>query len=96
MTEHEAIFVDKLERYDSYKISGKTKRSFADIYVQKRALKVQVSRYPKYDDPKSMLIKTNEYWTLGYHLFIKNPDQIENALDLIKQGFNYVRETSNG
>jgi len=91
-----AVFFDELERYDSYKISGKTTRSFADIYVQKRALKVQVSRYPKYDDPKSMLIKTNEYWTLGYHLFIKNPDQIENALHLIKQSFNYVSGTNNG
>jgi predicted transport protein len=86
------ITIKELNTYDSYKTSGR-KKSFADIRIQKIAIKIQVSKYPKYSDPKSMLIKTNDKWTLGYHLYIKDENHIDDALSLIKQSLDYVRES---
>ena len=77
-----------LDNYDSYKTSSR--KSFADIKVQKQAIKIQVSRRPKYSDPKSMLTQTNDRWTLGYHLYIKDENHIDDALSLIKQSLDYV------
>ena len=88
------VFFDKLVNYDGYKINllKRGARNFADVYVQKKVIKVQISRYPKYDDPKKMLKESKkEGWTLGYHLIIRSADDISDAIKLIEQSCNFVR-----
>ena len=88
------VFFVNLVNYDGYKIKllKSRTRNFADVYVQKKVIKVQISRYPKYDDPKKMWVETNKEWPLGYHLFIRSSDEIGDAVKLIKQSYDFVRD----
>jgi len=89
------VFFVNLVNYDGYKIKllKSRTRNFADVYVQKKVIKVQISRCPKYDDPKKVLKESkNEGWTLGYHLIIRSADDISDAVKLIKQSYDFVRD----
>ena len=92
------VSVEKLKAYYGFKITGlnNKKRSFADVYVQKKSIKIQIYK-PKsrinYSDPKNLLnISANENWTLGYHLFIKNHNDIEDAIYLVTQSYSFINE----
>ena len=66
-------------------------RSFADIYVQTKKIRIQILKSQSYIDPKNLLRVNNENWTLGNYLDIKDEDEIEYALSLIKQSYKLVK-----
>ena len=67
------------------------KRSFADIYVQRRKIRIQILKSQSYIDPKNLLRVNNENWTLGNYLDINDEDEIEYAISLIKQSYKLVK-----
>jgi len=90
--ESDDVFCKQLKGYVGFKLRGRQIRNFADVNVQKDEIKIQISKYPNYSDPKKMLKESkNEDWTLGYHLIIRSADDISDAIKLIEQSCNFVR-----
>ena len=92
------ISVEKLQAYYGFKVSGlnNKKRSFADLYIQSEYIKIQIykpeSRVSYSDPQKKLQLSKNENWTLGYHFFIENHNEIEYAINLITQSYSFIND----
>jgi len=92
------VFVDKLQDYYGFKVNGASnkQRSFADISINRDSLRIQIHKTKQmesYSDPKNMLlISTNKNWPLGYHFYVRNKDDTEDAIFLIKQSLTFINE----
>ena len=87
------IYVEELQGYYGFKLAGdrnRRVRSFADVYLRKDFIRIQICNID-YDDPLSMVIPSNNGWTLDKHLIIKTYADIANAIDIIQQSYLYVR-----
>jgi len=88
------IFVEELQNYNGFKLTGtkgRKVRSFADVYVQNKLLKIQISNI-NYQDPKKLVQdSSNESWTLNKYIIVNNYHEINQALAIIEQSYLYVR-----
>jgi predicted transport protein len=94
------ILIKPLPTYFSFKLQKNDKlRSFADVYVNKKAIKVQVSskliNLKDYRDTRKILYESNEDWTLGYRFYISSLEDTEYALRLIYTSYSAVNDYLN-
>lgn len=88
-----SITIKVCKHYFSFKcVDLNKKRSFADIYVQRRKIRIQILKSNQYLDPKNILSLNNENWTLGQYLEVKDEDEMQYAISLMKQSFKFAKD----
>ena len=94
------ILIKTLPTYFSFKLQKNDQlRSFADVSVNKKTIKVQVSskliNLKDYKDTRKILYESNEDWTLGYRFYITSLDDMEYAIRLIYISYSAVNDYLN-
>lgn len=94
------ILIKTLPTYFSFKLQKNDQlRSFADVSVNKKTIKVQVSskliNLKDYKDTRKILYESNEDWTLGYRFYITSLDDMEYAIRLIYTSYSAVNDYLN-
>jgi predicted transport protein len=87
MSLDEAVYEKPNTLYVAYKLT----RNFAEVHVQKNALKIYL-RPIDYDDPNSMIerIPDGYNWTLNRRIYVRNANELLRSLPLIEQSYRDV------
>ena len=79
------------EKINTVYVAYKLSKNFVEIHITKQQLKIYI-RPIQYNDPKNIVEKIPESynWSMDRRIYIKNMDELDYAMELIKQSYNDV------